>query len=49
MIVKAERLQVAKKMFAGCSIDITVDGKRHLGAAIGSPTFVTHYISEKVD
>ena len=27
----------------------TAEGKRHLGAAIGSPTFVKHYVSEKVD
>jgi len=49
LIVKAEHHELAKKIFAGCGVGITVEGKRHLGAAIGSPTFVKHYMSEKVD
>ena len=49
LIVKTEHLDLAKKVFAGCGIGITTEGKRHLGAAIGSPTFVKHYVSEKVD
>ena len=47
--MKEEHLDLAKKVFAGCGICITAEGKRHLGAAIGSPTFVKHYVSEKVD
>jgi len=51
LIVKAEHLEVAKKIFAGCGVGITlwIKGKCYLGAAIGSSTFVTHYMSEKVD
>ena len=40
---------MAKTIFAGYGVSITAEGKRHLGAAIGSPTFVKHYVSEKVD
>ena len=38
LIVKAKHHELAKKIFAGCGVGITVEGKRHLGAAIGSPT-----------
>jgi len=41
--------RTSKKIFAGCGVGITAEGKRHLGAANGSPTFVKHYMSEKVD
>ena len=49
LIVKAEHLDLAKNLFDGCGVGITVEGKRHLGAAIGSPTFVQHYVNEKVE
>ena len=42
--MKAEHLELAKKMFVGCGVGITAEGKCHLGAAIGAL-----YISEKVD
>ena len=38
----------AKKLFESSPINITVEGKRHLGAAIGSQEFKEEYISEKV-
>ena len=44
LIVKAEHLDLAKNLFDGCGVGITVEGKRHLGAAIGSPTFIWHYV-----
>ena len=49
LIVKVEPLDLTKTIFAGCGVSITAEGKCHLGAAIGSPTFVKHYVSEKVD
>ena len=49
LIVKTEHLDLEKKVFAGCGVGITAEGKHHLGAAIGSPIFVKHYVSEKVD
>jgi len=35
--------------FAGCGVNVTVEGKHHLGAAIGSTSFVTQYMQAKVD
>ena len=35
-------------LFSDSPINITTDGKRHLGAALGSDTFKNEYIDEKV-
>jgi len=48
LIVKAEHLDLAKKIFADCGIGITAEGKHHLGATIGSQAFVEEYVSYKV-
>ena len=42
------RLDEAKRLFANSPINITVEGKRHLGAALGSEEFKQEYIDEKV-
>jgi hypothetical protein len=39
----------AKQLFGETEIEFTCDGKRHLGAAIGSENFRTKYVSEKVE
>ena len=41
-------------MLSGClrvatGVQVTVEGKRHLGAALGSRLFTEQYVSEKVD
>jgi len=36
-------------LFAGTGINITVEGKRNLGAALGSRCFTENYVSEKVE
>ena len=36
-------------MFTNTKINITTEGKRHLGAAIGSNEFRVKYVTEKVD
>ena len=46
---KGEKLHDATVLFTGTSIKITTDGKRHLGAAIGSEDFKISYIEDKVD
>ena len=35
-------------MFAGTGINITTEGKRHLGAAIGSRSYTEEYVVGKV-
>jgi len=49
LIVKEKSFSIAKKVLAGCGMNVTMEGRRHLGAAIGSRSFVTQYMQEKVD
>ena len=42
------KLQLARDIFQGTAIKITTEGKRHLGAALGSEDFKTQYVSDKV-
>ena len=44
-----EDLEKAKATFENDGINFTKDGKRHLGAAIGSDQFKAYYASKKVD
>ena len=44
-----ESLQAAETLFADTSIQITTEGKRHLGAAIGTTEFKDSYIKGKVE
>ena len=46
-VVKESFYDAAVEMFQGSGISITVDGKRHLGGALGSPSFVTSFVKEK--
>jgi hypothetical protein len=48
LIVKPEYLEHATEMFAGSGLKITTNGRRHLGAVIGSDDFKTSYVEEKV-
>ena len=41
-------LEYAKNIFSDTAIKYTIEGKRHLGAAIGSESFKSAYIKEKV-
>ena len=61
LVVKAEKLEQAKKVFKGsgvhvqtegskdCGIEINSEGTRHLGAAVGNPDFKERYVKHKVD
>ena len=44
----SSKLEECKQLFAASPINITIEGKRHLGAAIGSDNFRNEYIDEKV-
>ena len=48
LIVKENHLEAAKAAFQGTEVQITTKGKRHLGAAIGTPSFVESYVQKKV-
>ena len=43
LVAKKENIEMAKKVFQGTGISVTEEGKRHLGAAIGTPAFVELY------
>ena len=43
-----EKYNEAEDLFKESPINITVDGKRHLGAALGTEVYKTTYIDEKV-
>ena len=44
----SSKLQETTQLFQDTPINITVEGKRHLGAAVGTNEFKEDYISEKV-
>ena len=48
LIVKEEDLPRAESMFSGTGIIITVEGKKHLGAPLGTDVFGEYFISAKV-
>ena len=50
LIAKNEEvMELAKEKFKHSSIKYTIDGKRHLGAVIGSPEFRAEYSKKKID
>ena len=48
LVPKEENIKMAKKVFQGTGISVTEEGKRHLGAAIGTQAFVDSYIKRKM-
>ena len=50
LIVKPELeyLDLANEVFQNTGISITSEDKRHLGVSIGSRSFTTEYVKEKV-
>ena len=49
LITKETHLQEATTLFYGTGVNITAQGRPHLGAAIGTPSYVTEYVTEKVE
>ena len=48
LIVKEQHFKDAQQIFAGTGVNITIEGKRHLGGALGTPEFVTTYVNQQV-
>ena len=48
LAVKPEKESRAKEMFAGTGINITTKGRKHLGAALGSRSYLEQYVGSKV-
>ena len=50
LIIKDKtKLETAKQIFGDSNIKFTCEGKRHLGAAIGTKEFIIQYVSKKVE
>ena len=49
LIVKDDHLPRATELFADTGVNITTEGKRHLGAALGPRPFVRRYVEAKVN
>ena len=49
LVVKQEHETSARQLFADTEVHITLQGKRHLGAAIGSKSFTEEYVRNKVE
>ena len=47
LVVKVGSLEESTAIFEGTDVTITMEGRRHLGAAIGSTTFIQNYIKQK--
>ena len=45
---KEAQIQKAISLFEGTGVHITAQSRSHLGAAIGSPSYMDKYVSEKV-
>ena len=48
LVVKPEYLDQAKEIFAESGVQITAEGRRHLGAAVGTRSFAEAFVSTKV-
>ena len=48
LVVKEEHKENATQAFADTGVQVTTEGKRHLGAAIGSHSFTKEYVGRKV-
>ncbi len=48
LIVKPQHETLARSLFGNTGVDIQANGTRHLGAAIGTQTFIEEYVKKKV-
>ena len=48
-ITKPEKEEEARAVFGATAINISMEGHKHLGAALGSRSYFEEYVSEKVE
>jgi len=48
LVVKPEKLKEANDVFSGTGINITTEGRKHLGAALGQRSYLEEYVGSKV-
>ena len=49
IVVKDGNLEEAKEVFQNTAINITTEGRRHLGSALGSTSFVENFVQMKIE
>ena len=49
LITKPETEEFIRETFNDTEINITKEGKKHLGAVVGSRSYLTEYVNDKVD
>ena len=49
MIVKPDKFEEAKSAFDGTDINVTSEGRRRLGALLGSRSYLEEYVGNKVE
>ena len=49
LIAKPDKEEIARETFKETAINITTQGKKHLGAVVGSRSYLTEYVDEKVE
>ena len=49
LIAKPEKEEIVREAFKDTEINIAKKGKKHLGAVVGSRSYLTEYVNEKVD
>ena len=49
IIVKPEKEEAARDLFGQTSTNISIQGHKYLGAALGSRSYLKEYVSEKAD
>ena len=49
LIAKLDKKEIARETFKETAINITTQEKKHLGAVVGSRSYLTEYVDEKVE
>ena len=49
LVVKPELIDEAKRLFGNTNIQISAEGQRHLGSAIGTDDFIGIYVKQKIE
>ena len=49
LITKPDKEETARKVFAGTAVNVSSQGQRHLGAALGSREYFEDYVNGKVE
>ena len=48
MKLREEHVEAAERLFAGTGVNVTVEGKRYPGVALGTRLFVKSYVMQKL-